>query len=286
MNKRNVLLFFSCLFLCFSCAHNKSDKKIITVTIDPQRYFLEQIVDTIFEVHTMVPSGISPETYDPSPMQMTKLSDSEAYFRIGQIGFELTWMDRIRANNPNLPVFDNSDGINYIVSEKDEHNGHIHSVVDPHIWNSPKRAFVIAQNMCDALIKLNKGNEEIYRKNLTRLNCKIAETDSILTGLLNKSASKSFIIYHPALTYFAHDYGLTQYCIEIDGKEPTPEQLKQLIELSKEKKVKIIFIQQEFDKKNAEIIAKETNSKLIVINPLAYDWDKEMIRIAESLSDE
>jgi len=288
MRKNKVLLFFSCFLFCVSCTPKKSDKKIITVTIEPQRYFAEQLVDSLFEISTMVPPGISPETYDPSPVQMAKLADSEAYFRIGQIGFELAWMNKIQKNNPSLKIFDNSEDIAFITSEAHDHDcdsgDHSHSGQDPHVWSSPKSAFIIAQNMYNALVQLDKDNEEAYRKNLTQLNLKIAETDSIVSSLLSNFKHRSFIIYHPALTYFAYDYGLTQYCIEIGGKEPTSEQLKQLIDLSKEKSIKTIFIQQEFDKKNAEIIAKETGSNLVVINPLSYHWDKEMIRIAEALS--
>lgn len=291
MSKSNTLLFpfglfpfglfLFCLFLCFSCTYKKSDKKIITVTIEPQRYFVEQLVDSIFEVSTMVSPGVSPETYDPSPVQMTKLAGSEAYFRIGRIGFELAWMDKIKSNNPGLKIFDNSEGIAFISSSEEAHEG-----VDPHVWSSPKQAVILAQNICNALIALDKEDAEIYRKNLIKLDSKIAETDSIVTALLSKSKNKSFIIYHPALTYLARDYGLTQYCIEIDGKEPTPDQLRQLIELAREKNIKTIFIQQEFDQKNAEIIAKETHCRLVVINPLSYNWNEEMVKIAEAISHE
>ena len=84
----------------------------------------------------------------------------------------------------------------------------------------------------------------------------------------------------------ARDYGLTQYCIETDGKEPSPEQLKTLIETAKAEGIKTVFIQQEFDKKNAELITKETGCRLIIINPLSYNWGEEILRIAKALSDE
>ncbi len=289
MNKHIILLVFAFFLLCISCEQKKSNDRIITVTIEPQRYFLEQLVDSIFKIHTMVPPGVSPETYDPSPVQMAKLANSRAYFRIGQIGFEISWMDKIHENNPNLKIFDNSNGITFISSDDESEEGqhnHQHTGFDPHIWSSPKEALIIARNMYQSLEQIDNENKEIYHNNLEKLNRKIEETDKAVSALLEKAKSKSFIIYHPALTYLARDYGLTQYCIEIDGKEPTPEQLRQLIELAKEKNIRTIFIQQEFDQKNAEIIAKETNTKLVVINPLAYEWDKEMIRIAEALSHE
>ena len=71
----------------------------------------------------------------------------------------------------------------------------------------------------------------------------------------------------------------------MDGKEPSPAQLKPMVETARANNARVVFIQQEFDQKNAELIARETGCKLTVINPLAYDWPKEMIHIAKALAD-
>ena len=78
---------------------------------------------------------------------------------------------------------------------------------------------------------------------------------------------------------------MQQLCIEMDGKEPSPAQLKALMETAQAHHTKVVFVQQEFDQKNAELIAKETGCQLTPINPLAYDWSREMIRIAKALAD-
>ena len=101
--------------------------------------------------------------------------------------------------------------------------------------------------------------------------------------LVDSLHPKAFLIYHPTLTYFAQDYGLTQIAIETDGKEPSPAQLVRLIRLCKEKQVRTIFVQQEFDRRNAELIAKETGTHLVDINPLSYEWKEEMLKIARTL---
>ena len=92
------------------------------------------------------------------------------------------------------------------------------------------------------------------------------------------------MIYHPALSYFARDYGLHQIAIEEGGKEPSPAQLKELIDLCRQEEVHIIFIQPEFDKRNAEIIAKQTNTKVVPINPLAFNWEEEILNTAKALT--
>jgi zinc transport system substrate-binding protein len=287
MNK--IFLWPVLLLFLFACSKNRQQENIVTVTIEPQRYFVDQLVDTLFRVENLVPAGTSPETYDPAPNQMTDLAHSKAYFCIGHIGFEEAWIDKLQKNFPQVKFFDNSKGIAFIAStHHHEHEGHHHEHegLDPHIWNSPREALTIVRNMHDALVEIDPANEQVYTLNLQKLSDKIKEVDEKVSAILQNSSQKAFIIYHPALTYFARDYGLAQYCIEMDGKEPSPEQLKTLIETAHEQSIQTIFIQQEFDRKNAALIARETGCKLIVINPLSYNWGEEMIHIAQALADE
>jgi zinc transport system substrate-binding protein len=280
MNKLIPFLFLLPVFLSTTCSDKeKQQGNRITVTIEPQRYFAEQLTDSLFEIITMVPPGTSPENYDPTPQQMTQLVESKAYFQIGTIGFENAWLDKLKQNNPQVLFFDNSKGIHLTKSRSDNHS-------DPHIWTSPKEALLIVQNMYDALTEIDPDHTYIYKVNVEKLQKEINETGQTVDSLLSRSSQKAFIIYHPALTYFARDYGLTQYTIETEGKEPSPEQLKRLIDAAKKENIKTVFVQQEFDRKNAEIIAKETGCRLVAIHPLSYHWQEEIIRIARALSDE
>lgn len=295
---RTLLLLGSCLLLaactgCSSKANNgKEGKPVITVTLEPQRYFTEAIAGDKFKVVSMVPKGSSPETYDPIPQQLVSLGDSKAYFRIGYIGFEQTWMDRLMKNTPHIQVFDTSKGIDLILNNGDHkhehghsaHDGHIHAV-EPHIWNSTSNALIIAGNTYKALSQLDKANETYYMARYDSLCQRIQYTDSLIRQQLSApEAAKAFMIYHPALSYFARDYGLHQISIEEGGKEPSPAHLKELIDLCKAEDVRVIFVQPEFDKRNAETIAQQTGTKVVPINPLSYDWEEEMLNVAKALT--
>lgn len=96
----------------------------------------------------------------------------------------------------------------------------------------------------------------------------------------------AFLIYHPALSYFARDYGLRQISVEAGGKEPSPAWLKELVDRCRRERVRVIFVQPEFDRRNAELIASQTGIRVVDINPLAYDWPQEMLRVARTLSGE
>ena len=273
------------LFILSACGNTtqKSEKPILTVTLEPLRYFTEAIAGDNYEVVSMVPKGNSPESYDPTPQQLVNLSKSQAYFRIGYIGFEQAWMKKLEANCPDMKVYDTSQGIDLLRDKGHWHGDHFHEGgVEPHVWNSTQNALIIADNIYQALCELDSTHQEDYQKRLDVLKQTIRQTDANVRTLL-ENADSTFLIYHPALSYFARDYGLKQVSIEEGGKEPSPAQLKALIETCRNENVHTIFVQQEFDQRNAQLIANELGVNIVSINPLSYDWVKEMIRIAEAL---
>lgn len=279
------LIYILTLFILSACGNTKqkSEKPILTVTLEPLRYFTEAIAGNNYEVVSMVPKGSSPESYDPTPQQLVNLSKSQAYFRIGYIGFEQAWMKKLEANCPNMKVYNTSKGIDLIRDKGHWHGDHFHEGgVEPHVWNSTQNALIIADNIYQALCELDSTHQEDYQKRLDVLKQTIRQTDANVRTLL-ENADSTFLIYHPALSYFARDYGLKQVSIEEGGKEPSPAQLKTLIETCRNEKVHTIFVQQEFDQRNAQLIANELGVNIVSINPLSYDWVKEMIRIAEAL---
>ena len=295
---RTLLLLGSCLLLA-ACTGRASksnngdgEKPVITVTLEPQRYFTEAIAGDKFKVISMVPKGSSPETYDPVPQQLVSLGDSKAYFRIGYIGFEQVWMERLMNNTPHIQVFDTSKGIDLILNNGDHDHGHGHGprdghthAVEPHVWNSTANALIIAGNTYKALSQLDKANDAYYMARYDSLCQRIQHTDSLIRQQLSApEAAKAFMIYHPALSYFARDYGLHQISIEEGGKEPSPAHLKELIDLCQTEDVRVIFVQPEFDKRNAETIAQQTGTKVVPINPLSYDWEEEMLNVAKALA--
>ena len=279
------LIYILTLFILSACGNTtqKSEKPILTVTLEPLRYFTEAIAGDNYEVVSMVPKGSSPESYDPTPQQLVNLSKSQAYFRIGYIGFEQAWMKKLEANCPNMKVYNTSKGIDLIRDKGHWHGDHFHEGgVEPHVWNSIQNALIIADNIYQALCELDSTHQEDYQKRLDVLKQTIRQTDANVRTLL-ENADSTFLIYHPALSYFARDYGLKQVSIEEGGKEPSPAQLKALIETCRNENVHTIFVQQEFDQRNAQLIANELGVNIVSINPLSYDWVKEMIRIAEAL---
>ncbi len=285
MRNRN-LLFLTCLtllagVLITSCKSKAiSDKSKVFVTIEPLRYFAEQIAGNYFDVESMVPKGSNPETYDPTPRQLMALADSKAYLAVGNLGFEKQWIPKLKENAPNVSFCDTSIGIKYL--ESSHHHGE-KDEFDPHTWTTPSNATIIVKNICSLFCELDPEHQEEYVKNQTQLLTMIQQTDAEVRKIVADGIQETFAIYHPSLTYFACDYGIEQLCIENDGKEPSPIYLKTLIQRCRNKQVKVVFVQQEFNTHNAKIIAKEIKAKLVTINPLNYNWQEEIIKIARNL---
>jgi zinc transport system substrate-binding protein len=288
--KRKYLFPLFLITLFWGCRSGTKEEKMLSVTIEPQRYFLENIVGDSYKINTIVPAGVSPETYEPTPTMMMKLRESAIYFKVGFLGFENAWADNLAKNNPDVKIVNCSEGIELIYGEHHHATGKSEGedehvlLPDPHVWSSPKTARIFSENMYKALVEYDSLRREFYRQNFLALVQRIDRTDSIITRLLADIPSRSFIIYHPALSYLARDYGLKQYSIEFEGKNPSPAQMKALIDIARKEGINVVFVQQGFDMKNAVVVANEIGAKVYRINPLAYEWDKEMIRIARILA--
>ncbi|MCF0160163.1 MAG: zinc ABC transporter substrate-binding protein [Bacteroidaceae bacterium] len=280
-----LLLAVAALSLC-SCkpVNNPAGDKTVFVTIEPLRYFVEQIAGPEWTVQTMVPAGSSPETYDPTPVQLVQFSNCRAFFAVGYLGFEEQWLDNLKENAPHVVFYTTGDNVPLLEGHHHHHEGEKDEEgVDPHIWTTPKNALVMAKNICTAFSKMDPAHADDYLHNLVELEKTIMQTDSAIRQQCVQGVQPAFVIYHPSLTYFAQDYGLEQISMEEGGKEPSPAQLKHLVQQCREKGAHTIFIQSEFNTQNAETLAKEIGGKLVPINPLSYDWNGEMLRIIQAL---
>jgi zinc transport system substrate-binding protein len=273
----------------FACQPKKA-KKIenqISVSILPQKYFVEKIAGKDFQVNILIPPGGSPATYEPTPMQMEQVAKSVAYFKIGHIPFENTWMNNMIEAAGDIKVYNLSKGIELVRGEEVHHGDHVHEGgIDPHTWSSPKAVIQVANNLYNGLIELAPEKKETYKKNLDAFLAELQLLDKKSAEVFAEAEHKSFMIFHPALTYLARDYGLNQIPIELHGKEPSPAHMQHLIGEAKKHDIKIVFIQKQFNKENAEAIAKEIEAKVIQIDPLNEDWMAEMKSIINILKGE
>ena len=275
--KRNIRIILFTFFIAFSlfsfsgCSSKKNQQNNISVSIEPLKYFVDQLTSGNIPVNVMVPMGASPATYAPTTKQLVKLSSSKIYVGIGYLGFEQAWMNKMKDLNPDMSVLLLAKEIE-LISDEHHHDGHDHKGVDPHIWMSPKTVKSFLPALRDFLMKSFPEYRENIKANYSTLIEQVSNLDEDFETMAQNLTYRKFIIYHPALSYLARDYGLEQLSIEIDGKEPSPRQLQELIEAANRHNIRLIFIQQEFDQRNAYTVKEATDAELVTINPLDYAW--------------
>ncbi|WP_069637023.1 metal ABC transporter solute-binding protein, Zn/Mn family [Campylobacter pinnipediorum] len=315
-------------------------KPLVSTSILPTKYFVEQIAGDTLDVNAMVEKGSDPHTYEPKPQQMKELEKSDLYFAVG-IEFEDTWLEKFKKAYPDLNIIHTDKGIEKIKmaahhhhdddddhDEHHEHDGdhhdhdddhdhdgdhhdkdhdddddhdhahdkdhhdhddnhhaqahhHHHGELDPHIWLDPMLVKEQTKTIAQALIEKFPENKKLYEENLDKFTKRLDELDKYIEKTLKPFEDSIFIVYHPSWGYFAKRYDLKQLPIEIEGKEPKPAELAELIEEAKEHNIKVIFVAPQFSQKTAKIIAKQTGSKVVEIDQLPLEWEKEMKKTAE-----
>ena len=319
MNRRFTILyiFISMLFVYLGNGF-ASDKLPVFVTIAPQKYFVQQIGKDLVDVQVMVHPGADPHTYEPKPQQMVAISKAKLYFAVG-IEFEEANLSKITAANPNLKIIHTDHGIEKLEmaahhhhkddhdndhteehhegdhheadhdNEKGEHHGeaehdkdkHEHAGLDPHIWLSPPLVKIQARTILSALQEADPQHRSVYEANFKAFTAQIDQLDADLKKTFAGKAGLQFIVFHPAWGYFAHAYGLKQVPIEIEGKDPKPAQLKELIQHARENGIKVVFVQPQFSTKSAEVVAQEIGGQVVFADPLAEDWMANLRQVAD-----
>ena len=282
------------LFLCiaFFTLLNAS-KPEITVNILPQEYFVEKIVKDKFEINVMVKPGSSPHNYEPKPSQMKSLVNSKAYFLVGD-PFEQAWMDKFKQNAKNTLFVDTTKGIEKIQMEEHNHHDeanvdakhdeHDHSGFDPHVWLDPLLVKIQAKNIYEAMVEIDSHNSDFYKTNYEEFIKELDTLDENIKTILSPYKDKAFMVFHPSWGYFAKRYDLEQISIEIEGKEPKPNELVELIEEAKKYDIKIVFVAPQFSQKSAKTISKNINANVIAIDPISGNWKESMLDTANQIA--
>ena len=254
----------------------------VFVSIVPQKFFVERIGGEQVKVEVMVKSGESPATFNPNPKKMSLLSKAKLYFSIG-VPFETIWIDRIRSIHPNLQFVPLHNKVRKVTDHKhDSHHSHVTG--DPHIWTSPAKVKIMAQKIKDTLTRAKPENEKHFEENLQAFFKDLDILDKDIRTILAKSDNRRFMVFHPAWSYFAEDYGLEQIAIEHEGKEPGARSLQKIIEEGKRLGIKVIFVQKQFSLSIAENIAKMIGATVREMDPLAEDYLGNMRRTATAIS--
>ena len=287
---RKVLIILFSVFCLNYVYADKNEKLNVYVSIMPQKYFADKVGGDLVHVSVLVPSGTSPENFDPSPKQIMQLGSSDVYFTI-DIPFENIFLDKLKAGKKKLVVADCDKDVPKLRNpEHEEHeheheHGHHHGEFDPHIWTDPELIKIIAQNMADTFSVIDPAHAATYAENLKNFKDELDALKNELSQKLAPYKGRIFYVYHSAYTYFAERFSLVQKSIETGEKEPTPAKLRELVNQANQDKVKTIFIQPEFPASGAKRVAEAIGGKTVTMSVLEYNVPANMKKTAALLAE-
>lgn len=256
----------------------------ISVSIASIQWLVDQIGGDLVQTQSLTTSGDDPHTYEPTPAQMTAMAASDLYFTAG-VEFEEVWIPKFTDANSNLQVIDISEGVSRIpVADFQNKEGDKNEGLDPHIWLSPANMRQIANNIFSTLKEVDPENAVVYQSNYVKALENIETVNNQLTQMLAHTKRQQFLIIHPSLGYFADAYGLQMITVEVDGQEPSPTQLVDILSASRTYGIHTLFTQTGSNPLNVKMLAEQAGiDQIVEIDPMAYDWSANMLFIGNSL---
>lgn len=268
----HLVFLFSSLLLAGTSTAFAAPMEIY-VSIPPQKWLSDQIGGEKVLTHVLVAKGQDPHTYEPTPKQISDLARSKIYFTIG-LEFEEQITRKLGAAVAGLTMIDSSKSLKKIVMSDHQHETNHeqhHESTDPHVWLSPPNLIRMADDMAAAMASADPGNAETYRQNLQKTALVLNQLHQAIAADLAPFKGSAFYVFHPSFGYFARDYHLEQQAVEIAGKSPSPRQLSALITRARAENVRVIFVQPQFDRRSAAMIAKAIDGVVEPLDALAED---------------
>jgi len=263
-------------------------EKVAAVTILPQRDLVREIAGENWTVMVVVPPGADPHTHEPTATEIARLGRADVYFRLGPglLPFEDVLVARLVAQNPGMLIVDTSAGIPLIHETGEETGGGAgEHGADPHVWLSPSGLRTMAENVFEGLSGRDPTHREDYR---ARTDAYLRRVDACEESIRKRIAGlegRPFLVSHPAWGYFAREFGLSQVSINGEGREPTARELFQLVSYAREEGIRVVLTEPEFSARESEVIAREVNASVVVIDPLAPDVLLTLERMAKAIAD-
>ena len=296
---RILLLTLAALLSCACAEPNRNDAETkLYVSILPLKGLVSDIVGPDFEIGVLVPPGTGPETFEPTPRQFAELNRARMIFQIGWLDFEQTLLAKIKdrgkivsLNRGIEPVAGSCSHVSHPTAETkcthgDGGHRHVHAHgVDPHLWTSPKELQRMAANAYEA-IHAAWPDSARYTQNYERLREKLEQLDRRTAEKIARSGVRSFIIYHPALSYYARDYALRQVAIETDGKEPSMRRLGEIIRDAREEGIRKILYQSQYPASTVETLARDLGAEAVAIDPLREDAPDNIDSITDIITNQ
>jgi zinc transport system substrate-binding protein len=259
----------------------------LLVNIAPYAYFAERIVGSSLNIQVLIPEEANPHLYEPNPKQAQSVAQAAIWFRLGDPQ-ENKIVKILKAQNPSMQILDLCKGISLLsMQEYDvcEKEGHEHAdAKDRHVWLSPRLAIYQVKKMTAALMERFPENRQVYLLNAKELIDDLEALEEEISAILAPFEGEAILASHPAFAYYCRDFRLVQLSVECEGKEPRPKDLAKTLQQAKELHARCVLTQTQYSNKGAELIAKNLNLPVYLVDPYSKNYIENMRAISAMIA--
>lgn len=196
--------------------------------------------------------------YTLTTEDMKKVENADIFISNG-LGME-NFISKILESNGDMKVIDSSNNLENVISNGIEENAHI--------WTSIDNYILQVQNIAEELKTADAKNAEVYTQNAQKYVDELNKLNEEYKSKLAKLNGEKAICLNEAFEYMGQELGMEMITIKTDHEESaiSAGMLKSVINKVKEDDIKIIIIDKNDSKTNAETIANETGAKILELN--------------------
>lgn len=257
-----------------SCAKEKEQKETLSVaaSVYPVYDFAGKIAGDKAQVTLLVPAGMDSHDWEPKTSDMITLEKADLFIYNGA-GME-HWTETVlkALSNPKLVAVDTSKGIDLLgrIDSREEDEEQRHEQYDPHIWLSPVNAKKQLHAIYEAFAAADPENKDYYQANYERYAKEADLLHEEYKAATESAENRNIVTSHQAFAYLCREYGLVQTPIQgiFADAEPSQARMREVIELIRDKQVKVIFAGAQVSSKTVDTIAAETGAAVEVLNPI------------------
>lgn len=247
----------------------------VSVGIEPIRYLVDQIGGTRVEVTTLLTNGDA-HSLSPTPTQLLALKQADIYFGVN-LPFEQNLSKRMSEKNKLLWLVDSGETIGQGQEHKHDHS----QGLDPHRWTSPEEMLRMSKKVRSKLIELDPDGRLEFVARSEKFEQRVQSLQIQISNLLRTSPS-TFVADHPAWGWFCHEFDLRQLSVEHEGKLPSIRQMSDLKSTVLASDARVVVSQHGGGQ--AQAIADRLGLNLLVIDPLSYAWEQNLLDLTSGLS--
>lgn len=259
----SAIFFAAGLARCGARPGAEPEAPVFVATIAPVAALLQPVVDEA--LHPIVPAGASPHTYDLRPADARRAADAKAVFFVDPAVDG--WAARLPAPERVELFALVPEAFRLTYADVSVDGG---AALNPHFWMDPLAVRALAPVLADRLAELQPDRASEYRSNAKAFANDLQNLHEDIKETLAPAKGKAVIQFHPSMDYFLHRYGIRVAGVvePSPGQEPTPKDLKELIDRARAERVRVIVTEPQLPDAPTRALAEATGATIVELDPL------------------